>query len=235
MVIDEGVLFQTTQDAFVKTKRQLLDVCDLWCIVSLPGGVFAAAGAGVKTNLLFFTKGKPTEKIWYYDLADVKVGKKTPFTREKLKDFFALLPTRGDGERSWTVDFAARRKQAKAEADAIRAQAAAPRAELAGLKEKEAVLKKSKDSAEALSAIREHIVAREREIRALEAKAQGIEDAAYDLKAVNPNAKSEEDTRTPGDLLDFIESKGREIAECLERLRTMATMDNEYACSPPRF
>lgn len=44
--------------AFVETKRKLLDECDLWCIVSLPGGVFSTAGAGVKTNLLLMTKGK---------------------------------------------------------------------------------------------------------------------------------------------------------------------------------
>jgi len=46
----------------------------------LPGGVFSTAGAGVKTNLLFFTKGKKTERIWYYDLSQIKVGKKTPTT-----------------------------------------------------------------------------------------------------------------------------------------------------------
>src|SRR5262249_12732552 len=70
MVIDEGVLLRTNEDAFVKTKRKLTDECELWCVVSLPAGVFSAAGAGVKTNLLFFTKGKPTERIWYYDLSD---------------------------------------------------------------------------------------------------------------------------------------------------------------------
>jgi hypothetical protein len=43
---------------------------------SLPDCVCGAAGAEVKTNLLFFTEGKPTEKIWYYALSDVKVGKK---------------------------------------------------------------------------------------------------------------------------------------------------------------
>ena len=68
------------QNAFVQTKRKLLDECDLWCIVSLPAGAFVNAGAGEKTNLLFFTKGKPTERVWYYDLADVKVGKKRPLT-----------------------------------------------------------------------------------------------------------------------------------------------------------
>jgi type I restriction enzyme M protein len=78
IVLDERLLFRANEDAFVKTKRKLLDDCDVWCIVSLPAGVFTAAGAGVKTNLLFFTKGEPTRKIWYYDLTGVKVRKKTP-------------------------------------------------------------------------------------------------------------------------------------------------------------
>lgn len=80
IVLDEGLLFRTNESAFVETKRKLVDECELWAIVSLPGGVFSTAGAGVKTNLLFFTKGKKTEKIWYYDLSYVKVGKKTPLT-----------------------------------------------------------------------------------------------------------------------------------------------------------
>jgi hypothetical protein len=72
IVLDGGVLFRTTETAFVQTKRKLRDECDLRCIVSLPGGVFTAAGAGVKTNLLFFTKGGPTERTWYYDLSGSK-------------------------------------------------------------------------------------------------------------------------------------------------------------------
>jgi type I restriction enzyme M protein len=80
IVLDEGLLFRTNESAFVETKRKLVDECDLWAVVSLPGGVFSAAGAGVKTNLLFFTRGRKTEKIWYYDLSWVKVGKKTPLT-----------------------------------------------------------------------------------------------------------------------------------------------------------
>src|SRR5262245_61603672 len=103
IVLDEGVLFRTNETAFVQTKRKLLDGCDLWCVVSLPGGVFTAAGAGVKTNLLFFTKGRMTERVWYYDLSDVKVSKKTPFRLDRFDDFFRLLPERADSERSWTV------------------------------------------------------------------------------------------------------------------------------------
>jgi type I restriction enzyme M protein len=155
IVLDEGVLFRTNETAFVQTKRKLLNDCDLWCIVSLPGGVFTAAGAGIKTNLLFFTKGRPTEKVWYYDLSDIKVGKRTPFTLDKFEEFFKLLPERADSERSWTVT------------------------------------------------------------------REEIEAKGFDLKAVNPHAKVEEDIRTPEDLLDLIEAKGREVIEALAVLRNI--------------
>jgi type I restriction enzyme M protein len=155
IVLDEGVIFRTNENAFLQTKRKLLDDCDLWALVSLPPGAFVNAGAGVKTNLLFFTKGKPTEKIWYYDLSDIKVGKKTPLTAEKFEDFFNLLPSRADSARSWTVT-------------------------------REEINKKN-----------------------------------YDLKAVNPNAKTEEDTRTPEELLDLIEAKGKEVSAALADLRAL--------------
>ncbi len=103
IVLDEGVLFRTNETAFVKTKRKLLDDCNLWCIVSLPAGTFVAAGGGVKANILFFTRGQVTEKIWYYDLSDIKVGKRTPLTRKHFEEFLTLLPERKDSERSWTV------------------------------------------------------------------------------------------------------------------------------------
>jgi type I restriction enzyme M protein len=159
MVIDEGVLFRTTETAFVQTKRKLLDDCDLWCIVSLPPGVFSSAGAGVKTNLLFFTKGGPTESVWYYDLADVKVTKKQPLTIDRFEEFFRLLPERADSDHSWTLT-------------------------------------------------REEIEVRK-----------------FDLKAVNPNAKADVDTRTPEELLDIIEAKGREVDAALTTLRDLLAHD----------
>ena len=108
MVIDEGVLFRTTEQSFVKTKRKLLDECNLFCIISLPGGAFTPAGAGVKTNLLFFTKGKPTEKIWYYDLSDIKIGKKTPLTLDKFEEFSAFCPNAATAKEAgqWTSPLA---------------------------------------------------------------------------------------------------------------------------------
>jgi type I restriction enzyme M protein len=153
IVIDEGVLFRSNENAFVQTKRKLLDECNVYCIVSLPSGVFSAAGAGVKANIIFFEKGKPTEKIWYYDLSDIKVGKRTPFTIDRFDDFFKLLPDRKNSKRSWSVT----RKT--------------------------------------------------------------IEKNNYDLKAVNPNRKVEEDTRTPEELIALIEAKQIEINEALKELK----------------
>ena len=105
MVIDEGVLFRNNEIAFVQTKKKLLEECNLWCIISLPQNVFVNAGAGVKTNLLFFTKGKSTQKMWYYDMSHIKVLKKLPFTLDKFDDFFRLLSLKDDKqketEKSW--------------------------------------------------------------------------------------------------------------------------------------
>jgi len=153
IVMDEGVLFRTNETAFVQTKRKLLDDCELWCIVSLPSGVFTQAGAGVKTNLLFFTKGKQTKKVWYYDLSDIKVNKNNPLTINKFEELFRLLPDRASSDHSWTIS------------------------------------------------------------------REEIEAKGFDLKAVNPNAKSNEDTRTPKELLDLIEAKGKEVAEAMATLR----------------
>ena len=58
-----------------------------------------------------------------------------------------------------------------------------------------------------------------KEARQLARRAQDIENAVYDLKAVNPNKQIEEDTRTPAELLDIVEKKGRDAAEALTTLR----------------
>ena len=112
MVIDEGVLFHTKTKAYTQTKRKLLNDCDLFCIVSLPGGVFVNAGAGVKTDLLFFTKGKPTKQIWFYDMTLNeefklrKVNKGNPLEFKHFDDFLMRLRLPVDhkdriSERSW--------------------------------------------------------------------------------------------------------------------------------------
>jgi len=115
IVIDEGTLFKNT-NAHRQVRQKLLDECDLYCVVSLAGGAFTSAGTGVKTNLLFFKKGSPTENIWYYEIAPpadaVGAGgsgnqrtfnKSYPLKLEHFDHFFELLPSRADSERSWSV------------------------------------------------------------------------------------------------------------------------------------
>lgn len=222
IVLDEGVLFRTNETAFVQTKRKLLEECDVHCIVSLPGGVFSAAGAGVKTNLVFFDKGRPTENIWYHDLSDVKVGKKSPLTQTHFEDFFKLLPKRADGPRSWTVDFAARLQKALDDAKPHR-EKAAEHAALAKKLETELRDRRRAKSPDAatLDALETQRRSAERDARESLAKAESIEDAAYDLKAVNPNRADDQDKRSPAELLDFIDQKGLEADAALARLRLM--------------
>lgn len=220
IVLDEGLLFRTNEDAFVKTKRKLLDDCDLWCVVSLPGGVFTAAGAGVKTNLLFFTKGEPTHKIWYFDLTDVKVGKKTPLTLKHFDEFFRLLPSRADSIMSWTVDMDERKRTAAGEARPLKEQSTAVGRQASQWNERLKELKKAQPRDEMTIAEAEvQVAALNREARDLAAKAKAIEDAVYDLKAVNPHRKPEVDERTPEELVEIILAKGREIADALAVLR----------------
>jgi hypothetical protein len=69
----------------------------------------------------------------------------------------------------------------------------------------------------------QRIAALTKEARELAGQAEDIENAVYDLKAVNPHARNEEGARTPEELLDIIEAKGREIAEALAVLRRKQT------------
>jgi type I restriction enzyme M protein len=106
MVIDEGVLFHTKTTAYRQTKRKLLDECNLWCVLSLPTGVFVNAGAGAKTDLLFFTKGEATRRIWYYDMTHHHVTRTKQLERASFDDFFGRLRLDPDdperqSERSW--------------------------------------------------------------------------------------------------------------------------------------
>lgn len=89
VVLPDNVLFDDNDGQ--KIRKDLMDKCNLHTILRLPTGIFYAAG--VKTNVLFFTRGKEelgnTKKIWFYDLRTnmPTFGKRTPFTEEVFKDF----------------------------------------------------------------------------------------------------------------------------------------------------
>ncbi len=64
VVLPDGFLFG--EGMKTRLKQSLLEECNLHTIVRLPNGVFSPY-TGIKTNILFFTKGKATEHIWYYE------------------------------------------------------------------------------------------------------------------------------------------------------------------------
>lgn len=95
--------FLSNSDA-IKLRKMLLEECNLHTVLDLPQGVFQA---GVKTVVLFFTKGEPTKKTWYYQLnLDRTLGKTNPLTEADLEDFVTLQKTKSESENSWTLNVA---------------------------------------------------------------------------------------------------------------------------------
>ena len=84
-------------------RRMLLEECNLHTILDLPQKIFT--GAGVHTVVLFFTKGEPSRKIWYYQLnLGRTLGKTSPLSEDDLADFLKLQQTKAESENSWTID-----------------------------------------------------------------------------------------------------------------------------------
>jgi len=101
-IVIKNTFLSNTDNASVSLRKMLLESCDLHTVLDLPGGVFT--GAGVKTVVLFFEKGKPTKKVWYYQLnLDRNLGKTNPLNENDLADFVKLQKTKVDSENSWTV------------------------------------------------------------------------------------------------------------------------------------
>ncbi|MEO8022157.1 class I SAM-dependent DNA methyltransferase [Polaromonas sp.] len=114
LVLPDGTLFG--EGVKTRIKEQLLNECKLHTIVRLPNGVFAPY-TGIKTNLLFFTKGQPTTDVWYYEHpypAGVKNYNKTkPIRIEEFDAEKAWWGSEADGfasrvenERAWKVSIA---------------------------------------------------------------------------------------------------------------------------------
>jgi len=89
----------------VSLRKQLLESCNLHTVLDCPSGTFQ--GAGVKTVVLFFEKGAPTRRIWYYQLDPGRnLGKTNPLDDADLVEFAVLQKTFADSLKSWSVDAA---------------------------------------------------------------------------------------------------------------------------------
>ncbi len=101
-VVIKNTFLSNTDNATVAIRKTLLESCNLHTVLDLPGGTFT--GAGVKTVVLFFEKGKPTQKVWFYQLnLNRNLGKTNPLNEADLAEFVTLQKTRADSENSWTV------------------------------------------------------------------------------------------------------------------------------------
>ena len=104
-IVIKNTFLSNTDNASVSLRKLLLESCNLHTVLDCPGGTFQ--GAGVKTVVLFFTKGAPTRKVWFYQLNPGRnLGKTNPLNDDDLADFIEQQKTFADSPQSWSVDAA---------------------------------------------------------------------------------------------------------------------------------
>jgi type I restriction enzyme M protein len=104
-IVIKNTFLSNTDNASVSLRKLLLESCNLHTVLDCPGGTFQ--GAGVKTVVLFFTKGSPTRKVWFYQLNPGRnLGKTNPLNDDDLADFITQQKTFADSPQSWSVKVA---------------------------------------------------------------------------------------------------------------------------------
>jgi type I restriction enzyme M protein len=102
-VVIKNTFLSNTDNASVSLRKLLLESCNLYTVLDCPGGTFQ--GAGVKTVVLFFEKGAPTRKTWFYQLDPGRnLGKTNPLNDDDLAEFVKLQKTFADSPKSWALD-----------------------------------------------------------------------------------------------------------------------------------
>jgi type I restriction enzyme M protein len=109
-VVIKNTFLSNTDNASVALRRELLENFNLHTILDCPSGTFQ--GAGVKTVVLFFKKGEPTKKIWYYQLKPGRnMGKTNPLNDKDLGEFIELQKKFKDSDLSWSIDISSINKE----------------------------------------------------------------------------------------------------------------------------
>ena len=102
-VVIKNTFLSNTDNASIAVRKQLLEECNLFSVLDLPGGVFT--GAGVKTVVLFFEKGKETKNIWFYSLKlERNLGKTNPLSEKDLEQFTSSQPEFLETKYSWNIN-----------------------------------------------------------------------------------------------------------------------------------
>lgn len=104
-IVIKNTFLSNSDNASVALRQYLLESCNLHTILDMPAGTFT--GAGVKTVVLFFQKGEPTKKIWYYQLnAGRNFGKTNPLNDNDLEEFVSIHKKFSDTDKSWIFNVA---------------------------------------------------------------------------------------------------------------------------------
>ena len=102
-IVIKNTFLSNTDNASVSLRKKLLEECNLHTVLDCPGGTFQ--GAGVKTVVMFFEKGAPTKKVWFYQLRPGRnMGKTNSLNDEDLSEFLELQKTFADSPKSWSAD-----------------------------------------------------------------------------------------------------------------------------------
>ena len=101
-IVIKNTFLSNTDNAAIALRKELLENCNLHTVLDCPAKTFL--GAGVKTVVLFFTKGQPTQKTWFYQLDPGRsLGKTNPLNDNDLKEFIELQKGFSDSTKSWSL------------------------------------------------------------------------------------------------------------------------------------
>ena len=102
-IVIKNTFLSNTDNAAIALRKELLENCDLHTVLDCPAKTFL--GAGVKTVVLFFTKGEPTQKTWFYQLDPGRsLGKTNPLNDNDLKEFIELQREFKESDKSWSLN-----------------------------------------------------------------------------------------------------------------------------------
>ncbi len=102
-IVIKNTFLSNSDNASVALRKDLLESCNLHTVLDMPGGTFQ--GAGVKTVVLFFEKGEPTKRVWYYQFDPGRnMGKTNPLNDNDLAEFVTLQASFAESPKSWSVE-----------------------------------------------------------------------------------------------------------------------------------
>jgi type I restriction enzyme M protein len=233
VVLPDGFLFG--EGVKGRIKELLMGECNLHTIIRLPNGVFAPY-TSIKTNLLFFTKGKPTETVWFYE-HPYPHGRKS-YSKTKpidIKEFATEkawwgkeendFADRQESEHAWKIDFKTTKQNAEAQAKPYWEKAKEMNNQILILENQVRDLRTSLSGINNRTTVEEQIVSRrdligQLRLQSRDAQANGdrMYWPIYNLDVKNPNTLVEE-THDPDVLLERYKTLMADIEETQELLK----------------